>query len=402
MHQPLATSDEQGNEVIEMSTMNETHLPTRSWLLDSESEEEDGDVERQPRLSGRSMRLKSMKNTVRYKYPCCRLFFCCTRSLVKLNLLLAIFILTFSIFGMEYRTDHCWTGKDELLLLTRFDQENVGANGKFGVWPLKNAHSHNDYVQTLPLREALLAGFCSVEGDVYLLATTLYLGHAVASKLTLEDLYLRPLIDAVKQNDGTVYKRALKLGTCLQFTVLVDIKSVETIETWLTLEAMLERLDTKLPDGRPIFETFDAQNNVLLPDDVTIPSPIKVVITGLGGSVNEIAAKMAQMSSRKCSIDLNAPTESSQAIAVASWISQKWSFAWPDPNKQSLEVTKKAIQARVRYANKNKLLVRYWDTPEDADLWQFLLEQGVHLINTDSIFTLHSFLVGKSTGGEEP
>jgi hypothetical protein len=42
---------------------------------------------------------------------------------------------------------------------------------KAEVTPLPNAHAHNDYHHPRPLLDALDAGFCSVEADVFVVGT---------------------------------------------------------------------------------------------------------------------------------------------------------------------------------------------------------------------------------------
>jgi len=441
-HQPLATHEP--GESVEMTEFHEHHdrRPVeshKSWLLDSESEyassvdgdEEDSHYHRHvPTPHARPMvdaeagnagvvegiphpyrrHNKRHKRKDRGYHPfstrcswCNRLFFCCSFRTCKFIILCWIFLFTMSNFGMNWRSSTCWTARDELYMLTRFEEN--AANGKMGPWPLKNAHSHNDYEQTKPLHEALLAGFCSVEGDVHLNAGALLLGHIVtdvSETFTLEDTYVKPLIEIVKKNDGVIYKRAVRLGLCQQFTLLIDIKTVEKrLETWELLEKMLESLDDGLPDGRPIFQTFDLNNKPILPEGVMLPSPLRVVVTGIPGFEEDLAKIMLSRDKRKTVIDLNSPLESAEVRSVAAWISEKWKFPWPDSNPVSIAATRKALQQRVLYARANGLSVRYWGTPEDPDLWELLLEMGVDLINTDTIFTLNSFLTGRSVASPE-
>ena len=404
-HQPLTSTDEDA-ENVEMSQLGPDQR--RSWLLVSESEDESSDEENgtSQRRAPTRQRLKRKRDsspflTSAIKHAwCCKLFFCCSRSTVKLLMLAFILMFSFVTFGISLRSNTCWSARDELFLLNRFDQSS--ANGRDGPWPLKSAHSHNDYLQTKPLSEALLAGFCSVEGDVFLLNGILYLGHAVASTETLSDTYLKPLAAIIVNNGGFVYRRSVRLGSCMQMTLLVDIKSAETIETWETLETLLEQMDKSMGDGRSLFETFDADNNVILPGDVVLPSPLRVVVTGVGNNAEKIATLMAGRKLHRTCLDLNYESTAAQTIKAARWISQKWSFTFPDPDPASWARTKKALLDRVKFAHTNGLLVRYWDTPENPDLWQALLDLQVDYINTDSIFTLHSFLTGKTVAGDSP
>src|SRR4030095_11776928 len=76
--------------------------------------------------------------------------------------------------------------------------------------PLLNAHAHNDYEHTRPLLDALDRGFCSIEGDVWLIGGQLLVAHdrgKTKPGRTLQALYLDPLQARVKQNGGRVYPR---------------------------------------------------------------------------------------------------------------------------------------------------------------------------------------------------
>lgn len=219
----------------------------------------------------------------------------------------------------------------------------------------------------------------------------LYLGHMVSviGTKTLEDTYLIPLIRLVEQNNGTVYRRSARLGSCLQFSLLVDIKSMETaVQTYQHLEELLHRLDTGLTDGRPIFDTRHSTSHRL-------PSPIRVVVTGVGRHFREISQLMdSRQQGSKTWLDLNQQViNEPRVLANSAWISQKWPFSWPVEGDKLVEL-EQALGTRVKYARSQGLRVRYWATPEDPVLWSKLLEVGVDLLNTDRIFTMYFFLNG--------
>ena len=88
--------------------------------------------------------------------------------------------------------------------------------------PLIHAHAHNDYEHKRPLLDALDHGFCSVEADVHLVDGRLLVAHdrsKVKPERTLQALYLDPLRERVKRNDGHVYPAGP------EFTLLVELKS---------------------------------------------------------------------------------------------------------------------------------------------------------------------------------
>ena len=71
-----------------------------------------------------------------------------------------------------------------------------------------NAFSHNDYERPRPLLDALSFNFNCVEADLWLIDGELYVSHdsvAPDPDITFEKLYLLPLVERIKNNNGKVY-----------------------------------------------------------------------------------------------------------------------------------------------------------------------------------------------------
>jgi len=86
-----------------------------------------------------------------------------------------------------------------------------------------------------PLYDALAAGFCSIEADVFLVDGDLFVAHdadKIRADRTLRALYLDPLRRRVQQNGGRVYIAGP------QVILLIDIKS-EAEPTYKALDAIL-------------------------------------------------------------------------------------------------------------------------------------------------------------------
>ncbi len=82
-------------------------------------------------------------------------------------------------------------------------------------------HSHNDYEQKQPFFAAYNLGFDSIEADVYIKDNELFVAHdwdKISPDRTLTNLYLSPLLEKIKENNGYPYpnKKALHL--------LIDLK----------------------------------------------------------------------------------------------------------------------------------------------------------------------------------
>src|SRR5438552_3467517 len=105
------------------------------------------------------------------------------------------------------------------------------------VVPLIHAHAHNDYEHKRPLFDALDNGFCSVEADIYLQNDQLLIGHTeqdLRPERTLEKLYLDPLRDRVRANNGRVYRNGPTIY------LLIDVKT-EAKTTYAALHQTLTR-----------------------------------------------------------------------------------------------------------------------------------------------------------------
>jgi Glycerophosphoryl diester phosphodiesterase family len=239
------------------------------------------------------------------------------------------------------------------------------------VVPLTHAHAHNDYEHTRPLFEALENGFCSVEADVFLVNGKLLVGHTLSSlrpERTLESLYLDPLRERAKANGGKIYPG----GPTIFLLVDVKSKGKETCAAVLKVLDGYEDLVSVTRDGK--FE----------------PRAVTVVVSGNCDreTITAPAVRRAGIDGRPSDLDSDA------AVDLIPWISDSWRprFHWkgegPIPDEE---------RARLRdftaKAHRHGRLVRFWATPENADLWKELRTDGVDLLNTDKLAELRGFLL---------
>lgn len=243
------------------------------------------------------------------------------------------------------------------------------AEDKPAVQPLPNAHSHNDYHQARPLRDALDRGFCSVEVDIFLVEGQLLVGHESAElrpENTLERLYLSPLQEQVRAHAGRVYP-----GGPL-FTLLIDIKS-DGPATYAALRVLLEKY-------REMISAYDDRGD--------LPGAIQVVVSG-NCPRQEIAAdplRLARIDGRLTDLDSH---ESAQQIPL---ISDRWAahFQWRGEGEFPQEERDK-LASIVRKAHAAGRRVRFWATPEQPQLWHELQAAGVDHINTDRLDQLSEY-----------
>lgn len=120
-----------------------------------------------------------------------------------------------------------------------------------------NAHSHNDYENSVPFSRAYNAGFGSIEADVFAMNGTLAVAHNkedINPQRTLKQMYLEPLLAGFKGDD----KRRVRL--------LVDIKEDH--------QQVLKLLVQELSPLYPYLSTADHPNRltILISGERPLPS----------------------------------------------------------------------------------------------------------------------------------
>lgn len=244
------------------------------------------------------------------------------------------------------------------------------------VVPLLHAHAHNDYLHDPPLFAALEHGFASVEADVFLVGDRLCVAHdpdKVSPERTLQSLYLDPLRQRVKANEGHVYRGGSR------FLLLVDLKSAA--------EPTYQKLHETLAQYRDMLTTFDSQGRK--------EGAITVVVTGNRPLelMQSQPLRYAGYDGRLTDLDRDAPTD------LIPLISDQWGmhFTWRGDKPMPPEERQK-LGDIVQKAHAKGRLVRFWATPdlrsaEREAVWRELLSAGVDLLNSDDLKGLQEFLL---------
>jgi len=242
--------------------------------------------------------------------------------------------------------------------------------------PLVRAHAHNDFEHQRPLFDALDQGFTSIEVDIHLVGSELFVAHDiddVQPGRTLISLYLDPLRERITDYGGRVYLQGP------QITLLIDIKT-EGEPTYLALRSILE-------EYQDIFTVFG-------PSGVS-EGPILAIISG-----NRPRGLMKSESVRYAAYDGRIDDlGSAEPASFIPLISDKWTdlFTWegtgPMPEQQRM-----TLRDIVERAHLEGRRVRFWETPDNPStardaVWHELLEAGVDLINTDDLLGLQRFLI---------
>ncbi|WP_129692048.1 phosphatidylinositol-specific phospholipase C/glycerophosphodiester phosphodiesterase family protein [Gottfriedia acidiceleris] len=254
------------------------------------------------------------------------------------------------------------------------------------VVPLAKAHAHNDYEHAHPLTDALEHGFTSVESDVWLVDGELLVAHDkedIRTDRTLKSLYLDPLMERVKENNGAVYP-----GYNKEFTLWIDVKS-EDAATYQVIHNQLKKFQNMLTK--------------FLPSGVN-PGPITVYISG-----NRPKELMENQPVRYAAYDGRmSDLESGASNEFIPIISDNWTkhFTWMGVGEMS-ENERHKLNYIVSTAHANGQKVRFWATPDMATpareaVWKELLKAGVDFINTDDLVGLQLFLMKNDPMPSEP
>ena len=215
------------------------------------------------------------------------------------------------------------------------------------------AHSHNDYEQPRPLRDALALGFDSIEADIWLVDGRLLVAHEaeqVRPGRTLESLYLDPLRQWVKQPG-----RALIL--------LIDVKT-EAAATYAALDAVL----AEYPE---------------------LTARVRCIVSG-----NRAREVMAAQPHRRAALDGRLDDLATDAPAdLIPLVSDNWAkfFAWRGegdfPAAARMQLEQFVAQAHAQHRH-----LRFWNTPNRPGVWRELRAAGVDVIGTDDLAALRRFL----------
>jgi len=239
--------------------------------------------------------------------------------------------------------------------------------------PLRQAHSHNDYLHQRPLLDALEQGFCSVEADIWLVDGKLLVAHDrkdVRPERTLQALYLDPLSERVKKNGGKVFPGGP------DFTLLVDVKSDAT-NTYQALRLVLQQYASMLTR----FQSERTESNA-----------VTVIISG-----NRARALMAAETSRLAAYDGRlADLDAADSRHLIPLVSDNWTlhFKWRGKTEEGSlpDAERTRLKELVSKAHARGQRLRLWGTPDAPAMWKELRDAGVDLINTDKLPELRSFL----------
>ena len=252
------------------------------------------------------------------------------------------------------------------LLLIFFLVTGTALKAQPRVYTVANAHSHNDYERPSPFWEAYKHGFGSIEADIYLLDSSekLFVAHTRSDldgpRRTLDSLYLVPLSECIRKNNGFVYAdRSRKLQ------LLIDIKTAAV--------PTLNRLVTVLKQYPELIRSTSLQ----------------IVISG-----NRPAADSFHLYPSFIHFDGVIGIEYSQkALSKIPLFSASFGqFSTWKGHDALAEKERLALTQAISDVHKLGKPVRLWAAPDSPSAWKRLMELQVDYINTDRISELSGFL----------
>ena len=226
-----------------------------------------------------------------------------------------------------------------------------------------NVHAHNDYQQPIPFLTAYHQQVGSIEADLFLQNSTLYVAHEkreIQADRTLENLYLKPLQIQIKKNKGTPYPQSEA-----RLQLLIDLKTDGK---------------TTLPELVKLLEKYP---------EIINNTGISIVISG-----NKPASATWSQFPEFIHFDgtpgVHYTPHELQRVALVSDSFRKYT-QWNGKGlivKPELKRIKHLIDS-VHHLNKR---FRFWATPDNVNTWQTLIALGVDYLGTDEVIGLTDYL----------
>lgn len=226
-----------------------------------------------------------------------------------------------------------------------------------------NAHSHNDYENTIPFLTAYHAGFGSIEADVHLYSDSLLVAHdkiKPGQHRTFDSLYLRPLSKFVQENGGYPYADHAR-----NLQLLIDVKT----DSLNTLQKIIQAISA-YPQlaANPHVHFVITGNRPPKANWGSYPSFI-----WFDGNAGETY-----------------PAGAWPKIAMLSADFHRFS-AW-NGKSNILAPDIAILQPMIADAHQHGKPIRFWATPDVVNAWYQLMKLGIDYLNTDHIFELAKFL----------
>ncbi|PAW94805.1 hypothetical protein CKK33_15420 [Mucilaginibacter sp. MD40] len=236
----------------------------------------------------------------------------------------------------------------------------INSNAQNRNYTVADAHSHNDYKNSIPFFRAYEKGFGSIEADCFAVDGQLIVAHTkqeIDLKRTLKALYLEPLAQKFQQDT----KRRL--------TLLLEIK-----------ENAAAVLPLVIKELAPLEQYLNYEGH---------PGRLSIIMTGAVPKPAEMTGYPAWMLFDVDHMDGFTPAQWAK-VGQVSYPFSKY-VRWNGKgvlNRDEIARVKAGIDS-VHQAGKR---IRFWETPDTKSSWLALIRLGVDVIGTDKVEELGDFL----------
>ncbi|MDR0843815.1 MAG: alkaline phosphatase [Tannerella sp.] len=228
-------------------------------------------------------------------------------------------------------------------------------------------HSHNDYSREVPFYQAYAQHLSSIEADIHATETAdeLKVAHDakdLPSAPTLDESYIRPLVDLYKQNAGRAWKNSDKT-----LVLLIDLKT--------PTNPTLDRLITKL---KSYPEVFDPSVN---------PYAVRVVISGNTPDADTFDTYPSFIFFDGARTDYT-PKQLERIYMIS--LNLRDYTQWNGKGRM-IENEYQAVLQQIDAVHKLGKPIRFWGTPDGVTSWNTFYTIGADYINTDQPETCAAF-----------
>ena len=223
-----------------------------------------------------------------------------------------------------------------------------------------DAHSHNDYKNSIPFYRAYNAGFGSIEADVFAVNGQLMVAHKEAEitpARSLKLMYIDPLVEKLKKDTS----RKLRL--------LIEIKKDYTV----TLPLVISEL-------KPLNQYFDYPGH---------PGRLSIVMTG-AVPPGQVMLNYPTWMSFDVDHMSGFTTQQLTKIGLISIPFDKYS-KWNGTGELANEDANRII-AIIDSAHARSKKIRFFAIPDTPTCWKELIKLHADVIGTDHINELADFL----------
>ncbi len=146
----------------------------------------------------------------------------------------------------------------------------VNCKAPVSQYSVTNAHSHNDYENSVPFTRAYIAGFGSIEADVFAMNGTLAVAHdkkEIDPQRTLKHFYLEPLLAGFKADDKRRVRLLVDIKEDHQQVLKLLVQELSPLYPYLSTSDHPNRLTILISGERPLPAAYANYPSFILFDD---------------------------------------------------------------------------------------------------------------------------------------